>query len=234
MLDIIQSQAFSGFLSFVLTTVITASAGFVIAFIKQKIGTEKFNRFYGIAYRAVLEAEQLYQGTKMGATRKNFVLNKVYSELRQFLSEDQIKSLIESAVGAMNLIKQKNSLPDVTSEHLHGLSDLISEVAPDTVSEPSEVSTPESTDNNQEDTSIKPVEEVQEQPVEKVQEQPETQPQPDITQTVQDILVLAKQILEQTAKVTASVNATNSVDSSASVVSQPNLIDGVSPVITPR
>jgi hypothetical protein len=67
-----------------------------------------------------------------------------------------------------------------------------------------------------------------------VQEQPETQPQPDITQTVQDILVLAKQILEQTAKVTASVNATNSVDSSASVVSQPNLIDGVSPVITPR
>lgn len=77
--------------------------GFVIGWLKEKIGDANYRRAYNVAEKAVQAAEQEF-GYLSGEERRRKAITKIRQKLGNKLSEDEINTLIESAVFEMNLI----------------------------------------------------------------------------------------------------------------------------------
>lgn len=80
--------------------------GFIIPFIKEKIGTEKLAKYEYWAGLAVRAAEMLWKESGCGADKKQYVvdfLNKMFNKKKIVITEQQIEILVESAVKQMKL-----------------------------------------------------------------------------------------------------------------------------------
>ena len=87
----------------ILGTIIT---GFIIPFIKEKIGTEKLAKYEYWADQAVKAAEMIWTKSGCGAEKKQYVvdfLNNMFNKKKVVITEQQIEILIESAVKQMKL-----------------------------------------------------------------------------------------------------------------------------------
>lgn len=80
--------------------------GFVIPFIKEKIGTEKLAKYEYWATLAVKAAEMMWTETGCGENKKQYVvdfLNNMFNSKKVVITEQQIEILVESAVKQMKL-----------------------------------------------------------------------------------------------------------------------------------
>lgn len=80
--------------------------GFVIPFIKEKIGAEKLAKYEYWANLAVRAAEMLWTESGKGADKKQYVvdfLNSMFNKNKVVITEQQIEILVESAVKEMKL-----------------------------------------------------------------------------------------------------------------------------------
>ncbi len=80
--------------------------GFVIPFIKEKIGAEKLAKYENWANIAVRAAEMLWVESGCGADKKQYVvkfLNDMFNKKKIVITEQQIEILVESAVKQMKL-----------------------------------------------------------------------------------------------------------------------------------
>lgn len=78
---------------------------FVIPYLKQKIGNDRYNMISEYVERAVYCAEQLYIGSGLGEVKKDFVLEKmsnIIGNIGYNITDSELDILIESAVKAMN------------------------------------------------------------------------------------------------------------------------------------
>lgn len=80
--------------------------GFIIPFIKEKIGSEKLAKYEYWADLAVKAAEMLWTESGCGADKKQYVvdfLNDMFNKNKIVITEQQIEILVESAVKQMKL-----------------------------------------------------------------------------------------------------------------------------------
>lgn len=80
--------------------------GFVIPFIKEKIGTEKLAKYEYWASLAVKAAEMMWTESGCGTDKKQYVvdfLNNMFNKNKVVITEQQIEILVESAVKQMKL-----------------------------------------------------------------------------------------------------------------------------------
>lgn len=87
----------------ILGTIIT---GFIIPFIKEKIGAEKLAKYEYWTVLAVKAAEMLWTESGCGADKKKYVvdfLNNMFNKKKTVITEQQIEILVESAVKQMKL-----------------------------------------------------------------------------------------------------------------------------------
>lgn len=89
----------------ILGTIIT---GFLIPFIKEKIGAEKLAKYEYWANLAVQAAEMLWTESGRGADKKQYVvnfLNEMFNKNKVVITEQQIEILVESAVKQMKMVE---------------------------------------------------------------------------------------------------------------------------------
>lgn len=87
----------------VLAVIIT---GFVVPFIKEKIGSEKLAKYEYWVKMAVKAAEMLFTNSGSGADKKMYVtsfLNNMFNKNKVVITEEQIEILIEAAVKQMKI-----------------------------------------------------------------------------------------------------------------------------------
>ena len=80
--------------------------GFVIPFIKEKIGNEKLAKYAYWASMAVKCAEMIFGEKGMGQSKKESVanfLNEMFNKKKVVITREQIDILIEAAVKEMKL-----------------------------------------------------------------------------------------------------------------------------------
>lgn len=80
--------------------------GFVVPFMKEKIGSEKLAKYEYWVTTAVQAAEMLYTESGSGAEKKQYVvdfLNDMFNKNKIVITEQQIEILLESAVKQMKL-----------------------------------------------------------------------------------------------------------------------------------
>jgi len=80
--------------------------GFIIPFIREKIGAEKLAKYEYWANLAVRAAEMLWKESGRGAEKKQYVidfLNNMFNKNKIVITEQQIEILVESAVKQMKL-----------------------------------------------------------------------------------------------------------------------------------
>lgn len=80
--------------------------GFVIPFIKEKIGAEKLAKYEYWATLAVQAAEMMWTESGRGKEKKQYVvdfLNDMFNKNKIVITEQQIEILVESAVKQMKL-----------------------------------------------------------------------------------------------------------------------------------
>ena len=80
--------------------------GFVIPYIKEKIGAERLAKYEYWASLAVRAAEMLWVESGSGKTKKQYVvdfLNNMFNKNKVIITEQQIEILVESAVKQMKL-----------------------------------------------------------------------------------------------------------------------------------
>lgn len=80
--------------------------GFIVPFIKEKIGTEKLSKYEYWTNLAVKAAEMMWVGSGCGADKKQYVinfLNDMFNKKKIVITEQQIEILVESAVKQMKL-----------------------------------------------------------------------------------------------------------------------------------
>lgn len=82
---------------------IVVVGGYVVSYLKAKVGTENFNKYYGMIKSIVMGIEQTF-GAGNGADKKTEAVQLIEKIAGNKLSEDQINTLIESAVFEMNLV----------------------------------------------------------------------------------------------------------------------------------
>lgn len=90
------------FMVIVIQLLITAVFGFVIGWLKEKIGESNYRKAYNVAVTTVQAVEQEF-GALLGEERRRKAVTKMRQMLGDKLSEDEIITLIESAVFEMNL-----------------------------------------------------------------------------------------------------------------------------------
>lgn len=91
----------------VLGTILT---GFLIPYIKEKIGSERLAKYKEWTKFSVQCAEMLFNEHGMGETKKEYVinfLNNMFNKKKVIITPEQIEVLIESAVKEMKLIDGK-------------------------------------------------------------------------------------------------------------------------------
>lgn len=84
--------------------------GFIIPFIKEKIGAEKLAKYEYWASMAVKCAEMLFKEQGMGEIKKEYVvnfLNEMFNKNKTVITSEQIEVLIESAVKELKLSENK-------------------------------------------------------------------------------------------------------------------------------
>lgn len=82
---------------------------FIVPLLKEKIGTEKFNKYKEWTELAVKTAEMLWTETGHGKDKKDYVvkfLNNLFNKNKVVITESQIEILIESAVQELNKNKK--------------------------------------------------------------------------------------------------------------------------------
>ncbi len=80
--------------------------GFLIPFIKEKIGSEKLVKYEYWVTTAVQAAEMLYTESGSGAEKKQYVvnfLNDMFNKNKVVITEDQLNLLVEAAVKQMKM-----------------------------------------------------------------------------------------------------------------------------------
>lgn len=80
--------------------------GFIIPFIKEKIGAERLAKYEYWAELAVKAAEMLWIESGSGKEKKQYVvdfLNNMFNKNKVVITEQQIEILVESAVKQMKL-----------------------------------------------------------------------------------------------------------------------------------
>ena len=85
--------------------------GFIVPFIKEKIGTEKLAKYEYWADLAVKAAEMMWTETGRGSDKKQYVmdfLNNMFNKNKIVITEQQIEILVESAVKQMKLEEKTN------------------------------------------------------------------------------------------------------------------------------
>jgi len=93
---------------------IVTIGGYIINFLKARIGNENFNKYYSLIKNIVMGVEQSL-GPGNGPDKKAEVIQLIKKMTDNKLSDEQINSLIESAVFEMNLLLKHNvekSLPE--------------------------------------------------------------------------------------------------------------------------
>lgn len=84
--------------------------GFVVPWIKSKIGNEKLNTYITWVENAVKAAEIIFTGEeKSGEKKKAYVmtfLNNLINDKRVVLTQEQINILVESAVTQLKLAEK--------------------------------------------------------------------------------------------------------------------------------
>lgn len=80
--------------------------GFVVPFIKEKIGSERLAKYEYWVNTAVQAAEMLFTESGSGVEKKQYVvnfLNDMFNKNKVVITEDQLNLLIESAVKQMKM-----------------------------------------------------------------------------------------------------------------------------------
>lgn len=73
----------------------------IVPLLKAKYGTEKQEQLLELIMKAVEAAEQIYRGSGMGATKKEYVLSFLH-ERGYDIEEKEIDNLIEACVHELN------------------------------------------------------------------------------------------------------------------------------------
>lgn len=87
----------------------------LISFIKEKTKGTKYEKLVSFVEKAVLWAEQIITGTKLGEEKKYKVLGLITTYISKQgvdISNDELDALIEAAVKTMNSNKTNNKLSD--------------------------------------------------------------------------------------------------------------------------
>ena len=87
--------------------------GFVIPFIKEKIGNEKLTKYAYWASMAVQCAEMIFAENGMGKSKKEYVidfLNKMFNKKKVVITPEQIEVLVEAAVKEMKLCEANEAI----------------------------------------------------------------------------------------------------------------------------
>lgn len=80
--------------------------GFIIPFIKEKIGSEKLAKYEYWTKQAVKAAEMMWTESGCGEDKKRYVvkfLNEMFNKNKVTITEQQIEILVEAAVKQMKL-----------------------------------------------------------------------------------------------------------------------------------
>ncbi len=100
----------------ILVGVVLVVSGFVLPYIKQSIGAEKYNLIISYVEQAVNCAEQIFGGNGTGEQKKQYVIHMMQMILDKVgykLTEEELNMIIESAVKAMNDAKVINEKLEV-------------------------------------------------------------------------------------------------------------------------
>ena len=84
--------------------------GFIIPFIKEKIGAEKLAKYEYWTSMAVKCAEMIFKEQGMGEAKKEYVvsfLNEMFNKNKVVITSEQIESLVEAAVKELKLSENK-------------------------------------------------------------------------------------------------------------------------------
>lgn len=84
--------------------IIAAVSTFLVPFIKQKVDAQKLEKWKSLVEIAVTSAEQIYNTSKAGTEKKNYV-RAWLNEKGITYDEKTIDALIESAVNKLNQSK---------------------------------------------------------------------------------------------------------------------------------
>ena len=93
----------------IVQVVIIALGGYLINFLKSKVGAENLNKYYSIIKMVVMGVEQAF-GPGNGVDKKVETLQIIKKLIKNKLCEEQINSLIESAVFEMNRLHKGNGI----------------------------------------------------------------------------------------------------------------------------
>lgn len=96
-----ENFTYSALLQSIVTLVLVVITGFLIPFLKQKYGIDKFEKAYGWTVIAVNAAEQIFNATGMGKEKYKYVSDFLISKGFD-LTEDEVEALIESIVRDIN------------------------------------------------------------------------------------------------------------------------------------
>lgn len=84
--------------------------GFIIPFIKEKIGAEKLAKYEYWTSMAVKCAEMIFKEQGMGEAKKEYVvnfLNEMFNKNKVVITSEQIEILVEAAVKELKLSENK-------------------------------------------------------------------------------------------------------------------------------
>ncbi len=84
--------------------------GFIIPFIKEKIGAEKLAKYEYWTSMAVKCAEMVFKEQGMGEAKKEYVvnfLNEMFNKNKVVITSEQIEILVEAAVKELKLSENK-------------------------------------------------------------------------------------------------------------------------------
>lgn len=105
----LQSDLFTNLLNDVLKILMYVVLGFLIAYLKEKLGNEKYYKVINTVHDVVLEMEQKYNSDGQGDLKRQAALKKLSDKLGNKLTAEQLDSLIETVVGEINIMLKKNN-----------------------------------------------------------------------------------------------------------------------------
>lgn len=104
----LQSDLFTALLNDILKILVYVVLGFLIVYLKEKLGNEKYVKIVNTVYDVVLEMEQKFNENGQGEIKKQAALKELSNKLGNKLTSEQLESLIESMVGQINLMIKTN------------------------------------------------------------------------------------------------------------------------------